>query len=71
MNAGREHLSAVVTENAMEDKALGKLQRTDEDICYWTSGVSKGIDEEEKSITSLLSYEETEDKKLCPACSIS
>lgn len=70
MNAGREHLSAVVTENATEDKALGKL-RTDEDICYWTSRVSKRTDEEETSITSLLSYEETEDKKLCPACSIS
>lgn len=52
MNAGREHLSAVVTENATEDKALGKLRRTDEDICYWTSGVSKGIDEEE----ALLPY---------------
>lgn len=30
-------------------------EENDEDMCYWTSGVSKGIDAEEANIISLLS----------------
>lgn len=39
-------------------------------MCYWTSGVSKDGDAEAANIISLLLGEDTEDKKLCPVCSI-
>lgn len=55
----------------LQDKALRKAPGEQLRImCCWTSGVSKGGDAEAANIISLLLGEDTEDKKLCPVCSI-